>query len=128
MLFAVVRAKKSERQRLLPLARAGDVEAQFDLACEYDFERPKDQRRAYRWYLCAAEQGHAEAQELLAETLRDGAKPNLREAVKWFRRAAEQGNPGPQLSLGYALFYGKGVRRNREEALKNCEDAKLMGG
>src|ERR1700730_4832077 len=53
------------RKELLPKARAGDANAQFDLGCAYDFERPKRRDRAIYWYQKAAEQGHAEAQNYL---------------------------------------------------------------
>ena len=116
----MVDTQQSIRKRLLPLARGGDPESQYELGCVYDFDPPKDRRRAFRWYLCAAEQGHSEAQNLLAEMYREGiATPvNRRRAMEWFRRAAEQGNSDAQVSLGYALFYGEGAEQDRREALK----------
>lgn len=35
-----------DRRQLLKTARAGDVEAQFELGCAYDFEPPKKKRLA----------------------------------------------------------------------------------
>jgi TPR repeat protein len=91
----------SQRSELLSKARDGDAAAQFELACHYDFEPPKDRRRAVYWYRKAAEQGHAESQNHLGECLRDGAgtQQSCKEALTWFRRAAEQGNADAQVSL-----------------------------
>src|SRR5437588_11363075 len=107
----------SLRREFLSKARAGDSDAQFEVACAYDFDPPKDRRRAVYWYRKAAEQGHAEAQTYLGETLRDGvgAQKSWKKAAIWFRRAAEQGDADAQVSLGYALFRGKGVKRDRAE-------------
>jgi uncharacterized protein len=118
----------AERQRLLPLAQNGDATAQFDLACSLDFQPPKDRRRAFRWYRRAAEAGHAEAQNFLAEILRDKRdRQSLREAAQWFRRAAELGDSSAQLSLGVALFYGNGVPKNEVEALSWYRRAAKQG-
>src|SRR5262249_26992452 len=92
------------RRYLLEQARGGDARKQFEAAESYDFERPKNRRRAAHWYRKAAEQGHVEAQNQLAELLRD-VMNDRREAAVWFRQAAEQGDTEAQVSLGYALFY-----------------------
>src|SRR5262245_45099192 len=97
---------------LIKAARGGDPQAQFDLGCAYDSDPPKKKRVAISWYLKAAEQGHAEAQNFLGELYRDGwtVKRNLRKAYKWFRLAAAHGNDGAQLSLGEMLFYGRATK------------------
>ena len=111
---------RRKRRTLALAARTGDIDAQFELARAYDFERPKDRRRAIHWYTKAAEQGHPRAQNYLGESHRDGwsVPKDKREAVRWFRAAAEGGDIDAMLSLGYALFYGEGVRRDRRAALK----------
>ena len=117
------------RRQLLAAARRGTPEAQYALASDYDFGRPRDLERAVRWYRRAAEQGHGEAQNLLGECLREGegAQKSLREAVHWFRQAASQNVSDAQVSLGYAFFYGEGVRRNRSEALRWYQAAAAQG-
>ncbi|MCA9028839.1 MAG: sel1 repeat family protein [Planctomycetaceae bacterium] len=108
----------SDRRQLLQLAHEGNSEAQFDLACAYDFDIPKDHKRAVRWYRKAADQGHAEAQNLLAECLREGVgtRKSNKEAVYWFRQSALQGYADAQVSLGYALYYGTGIKKDVQEA------------
>ena len=80
---------------------------QFELACAYDFERPKKRRLAVYWYHKAAEQGHATAQNYLGESYRDGwtVKRDVRKAIRWFRLAAEQDESYAQLSLGACCLW-----------------------
>ena len=96
----------TDRKKLLRNAKTGNYEAQLELACHYDFEFPKDRRRAIYWYQKSATQGNAEAQNFFAECLRDGVgtKISKREAFKWFKLAAEQGESDAQVSLGYSYF------------------------
>jgi TPR repeat protein len=54
---------------------------------------------AAKWYQLAAEQGDAEAQEILGAMYAAvdgdrGVTPNRRTAAKWIQKAAEQGRPG----------------------------------
>ena len=80
----------------LPLAKLGDVEAQFNLGVMYDEGTgvDKDLATAAGWYHKAAEQGFLDAQTNLGlmyyhgqGVLRDHAV-----AAKWFRKAADQGD------------------------------------
>ena len=64
-------------------ARGGDPQAQFELGQHYDFDPPKRHKQANRWYLAAANQGLAEAQNYLGEAYREGdygLQKNLRTA------------------------------------------------
>ena len=114
------RRGRSNRGELARAARADDVDAQFELACTYDFERPKNRRSAIHWYTKAAEQGYPGALNYLGESYRDGwsAPVDRRRAVRLFRQAAARGDDDAMLSLGHALFYGKGIRRDRPAALR----------
>lgn len=105
--------------QLLRLARQGDVDAQFEVACHYDFDPPKRKKLALKWYRLAADQGHAEAEDLLGESYRDGdgVPCNCRMAVRWFSRAAQHGDSDAQVSLGYSYFHGEGVSKNYSKAI-----------
>ena len=74
----------------------------------------KDGAEAIRWYLQAATQGHAEAQNDLAVIYDEGqgVAENDAEAVRWYRRAAAAGNPSAQHNLGLMYANGEGVRRD----------------
>ena len=54
----------------------------------------KDESEAARWFLRAAEEGHAQAQTRNAACLFHGVGISRDEsaAVEWYRKAAEQGN------------------------------------
>lgn len=53
----------------------------------------QDSNEAVKWYLKAAEQGHADAQFYLGVAYDNGwgVRQDYSEAVKWYRKAAEQG-------------------------------------
>ena len=74
----------------------------------------KTRAEAVRWYLQAATQGHAEAQNDLAVIYDEGqgVAENDAEAVRWYRRAAAAGNPSAQHNLGLMYANGEGVRRD----------------
>ena len=75
-----------------------------------------------------AEQGNADAQELLAETYEalgdyiyipsSEAQRQNAEAAKWYRKAAEQGQVDAQYNLGWMYEEGSGVKRNYVQAYK----------
>lgn len=103
---------------LLPLARAGDPDAQYWLATTYQGER----NEAIRWYRAAALQGDSEAAYQLALLLDGGldraGRPlaDAAEKARWLRRAAEAGHHDAALSLGEAYRSGKGVALSQAEA------------
>jgi hypothetical protein len=69
---------------------------------------------AFKEFMEAAEQGHAEAQFYLGLMYLEGigVLKNYAEAFKWFRMAAEQGHAGAQTSLGAMYASGRGVPRD----------------
>lgn len=79
---------------------------------------PRDAAVALRWYLSAADLGHAEAQFNVAVML-DSGTGGPREtaaAAAWYSRAAAQGNLRAQYNLGLLYDKGEGVPRNRDLA------------
>ena len=75
---------------------------------------------AAKWYRMAAEEGNAEAQNMLAYMLYNGqgVEKNLTEAFKWFSMAANQGFLSSQFWVGYLYHTGRGVAQNYAEAAK----------
>eukprot|EP00854_Cymbomonas_tetramitiformis_P003420 gene3420-4299_t len=67
-----------------------------------------DYAEAAHWYRLAAEQGHGQAQNQLAQLLEAGrgCDKNLAEAGEWFLQAAEQGLTQAQYHLGRCYSYG----------------------
>ncbi len=78
----------------------------------------------------AARNGDPAAQNLYATMLKDGrgvGAPDAAAAVAWYRRAAEAGNADAQLNLGFMLFHGEGVPRDRDSGLRWYEKAADAG-
>lgn len=74
--------------------------------------------KARDWYLKAAEQDQAEAQNKYAALLNRGlgGAKDLTQAAQWRERSANMGNKVSQYDLGVMYFYGKGVDQNLERA------------
>ena len=75
---------------------------------------------AARWFRRAAEQGHADAQNLLGYIYRtgQGVPHSDAEAVRWYRLAAEQGYARAQFNLGNMYVDGRGVLQDYVQAHK----------
>jgi len=105
-----------------PLAKQGDVDAQYNLGLIYDKGRgvPKNYKTAVKWYRLAAKQGNAFAQSNLGYMYEKGTGVPLdyKTAVKWYRLAAEQGFAVAQSNLGFMYHEGKGVPKNYKTAVK----------
>jgi uncharacterized protein len=100
-------------ESLLPLAKTGDVTAQFNLA-ELFREGTTVKRNygeAIKWFTRAAEQGDADAQHNLGTMYLHGfgTSPDYDEALKWIRKAVEQGLVEAQYNLALMYHEGKGV-------------------
>ncbi|KAF9129958.1 hypothetical protein BGW39_003614 [Mortierella sp. 14UC] len=88
----------------------GHKEAQFALGDMYKEGQggvPQDYQKAIIWYLKAANQGDANAQDILGflyDRVR-GVPRDFAEAIKWYRKAAEQGHIESLYSMG--LMYAE---------------------
>jgi TPR repeat protein len=86
-------------------AELGDADAQFILGMMYNDGRwgaTQDYAEAMKWYLKAAEQGYAAAQNRigLMYSRGHGVAQSYAEAAQWFRKAAEQGVAATQSYTG----------------------------
>ena len=131
-------------------AEQGDIEAFYQLGhiihfrlklnehkikYEYDYSSgsqiwPEEYSEAARWYMRAAEKGHAVAQHYLAELYVKGrgVPEDYTEAVKWQRKAAEQGYAKAQKAL--AEMYEAGIDsfpQDSLEAVKWFKRASVQG-
>ena len=88
------------RQILIPIAEAGNPDAQFALAIMYK-EKTFDESEMVRWLEIAAKNNHRLAQELFATTYAGGIghEINTVKAEFWYCSAFHNG----QESAGYAL-------------------------
>ena len=93
-------------------ARAGDPDAQFNLAQAYKLGRgvPIDLKIAQDWYQKAANQGHEQAQINLGLILFQNG--DRKGAMPWIQKASDRGEPRAQYVLGTAYFNGDFVTRD----------------
>jgi len=113
---------------LRPLAREGNVEAQYLLGRLYEQGDgvAKDESEARRLYQLAAGRGHKLASERLAVV---GKSQSADESVAlgWYLPAAKQGDIEAQYNLGYMYETGWGVSINEKEAARWYQEAATGG-
>ncbi len=101
-------------------ARAGDTQAQVDLAVLYAKGDGvgRDYAAAAKWFRAAAEKGLARAQYDLGVLYERGRGVPLdtAQATGWYRKAAEQNHPLAEYNLAVAYTKGDGVNRDFAEA------------
>jgi len=80
---------------------------------------PRDPAEAFKWFLAAAELGHAPAQYKagVAYAYGEGTGKDPEQAAAWYRRAAAQGYAIAQRNLGIMYLNGDGVDENKPMAL-----------
>lgn len=117
----------------LKLAGEGDIDIQISLAKDYlsgDNETPIRPVDAARWLTKASEKGNAEAQFLLANLLREGAKglkANKKNAITLYASAADKGHIEAAYWAADAYHYGKGVKKAEIKAIGYYEKAADLG-
>jgi hypothetical protein len=107
-----------EVERYRAAAERGFVQPQFSLGMSYNIKG--DNAQALRWYLRAAEQGHAQAAAYAGGLYRTGlgVDQNYAEAAKWLQYAADKGVAEAQVLLGLMCKNGEGFPQSYGPALK----------
>ncbi|MCB9990250.1 MAG: sel1 repeat family protein [Rhodospirillales bacterium] len=74
----------------------------------------KDPKRAFEWYLRAAELGHAYSQNYVGVAYKEGlvVRRDYRKAFSYISKAAEQGEAHAQRNLGRMYIFGQGIEKN----------------
>lgn len=107
-------------EEFLPLATAGDVTLQNQIAAMYYTGQGvgQDFAKAAEWFRKAATAGSPEAQYCLGKLYYhgQGVPQNFEDAVKWLTEAALGGKGGAQFLLATLQLYGKGVEANPVKA------------
>ena len=90
--------KQPRMQSLLAAAEKGDLGAQHDVGACYatgDWDGPKDEVEAVKWYTRAAESGHAMSQYDLGFMLclGEGAEKDVAKGLWWLEQAVANGDP-----------------------------------
>jgi len=109
---------KKALQPLQKLAETGDMRAQYYLGNLY-YNLLEDYEIASKWYLKAAKQGFAMAQNNLGSMYRkgEGVPQDHERAIYWYRKAAEQNLALGQNSLGWVYYRGVGIPKDYEQAI-----------
>lgn len=84
---------------------------------------------AVKWYMVAAELGHADAQCDLGNCYYygEGLPENYERSVYWYEKSAEQGNVRALYNLGNSYYYGEGVARDEKLAIAYYDRAASLG-
>lgn len=115
---------------LLPLAEAGDAEAQYQLGISYANKPLEDEKEAAVWFDKALAQGHCEAITGYGFLIQSGYKSYKRDkkrALEIFTQGAEADCVRAQTMLGHAYYGGDGTKRSYETSKIWYEKAALQG-
>lgn len=94
------------------LGNGGFAAAQYNLGATYHEGQgvPRDLKESLKWYRLAADQGDAQAQQVL---------PSLyKESLPWLRSEADRGLALAQSGLGVIYAQGLGVPEDIKEAVR----------
>ena len=118
---------KKEAVKKEDTAKQMSAEDWFQLGKKADNE--KNYSEAVKWYLKAAEQGYADAQNNLGFCYDNGkgVEKDPKQAVYWYQKAAEQGYASAQFNLGLCYENGKGVEQDQKQALSWYQKAADQG-
>ena len=108
-----------------PAPKADPVAARMAFREGMSLAREGRMAAAAPHYREAAENGHVEAQFVLATMYRTGRgmPQDMDQAVQWYGRSAEGGYPMAQFTLGNMYLNGDGVPRNLPAAIRLFEQA-----
>lgn len=102
---------------LVPLAKDGEREAQYQLGLLYDLGEgvPEDAGRAYGWYAAAARQGLPAAAFNVAVMLDSGrgVAMDRKAAAIWYAKAAAHGHQRAAFNLAQLLETGQGLAQDK---------------
>jgi len=112
---------------LIKKADMGDKDTQFAVGSAYDFGQgaPRDGAKAKKYYLMAAEQGHAEAQNSLGSIFE--AEGNYTEAASWYYQATQQNHPLAINSIAHYYLQGMGVPQDKNKGIELYIKAANLG-
>jgi TPR repeat protein len=121
-------------QKVADVERKLEAEMLYRRGCNYIFGEAgflsmKSQVLGLTQMHQASNMGHADAQFIYGQCLRDGigCEKNPREFVHFTRLSAEQGNSYGEARYSYALFYGCGAPRNDDLAFDYAQRSSQRG-
>ena len=114
------------------LAKAGDAQAQYNVALIYEHGKgvKKDRAQAMEWYEKAAKSGNGPAAYNLGQiycNLDNNSTQKFERAKRWYELAAQKGVAQAHNNLAALYLEGKGVEKNKITALEHFKKAAEMG-
>ena len=113
---------KAAFKKFKPLAKSGNVHAQYYLAKMYYQGKgtKKDYKEAFKLFRIVADKGYAEAQYKLGEMYEMGlgVRKDIQKAVKWYKLVASQDYVDVQIKLAEMYENGIDVKKNLRESFK----------
>jgi uncharacterized protein len=113
---------KAAFKEFKPLAKSGNVHAQYHLAKMYYQGKgaKKNYKEAFKLFKIVADKGYAEAQYKLGEMYQMGlgVPKNIQKAVKWYKLLASQDYVDVQVKLAEMYEKGIDVKQNLRESFK----------
>jgi serine/threonine protein kinase len=90
---------------------------------------PKDIKKAFSWFLKAANGGDVPSQRVVATFYMAGTDipQNYTESFKWFSKASSKGDTDSQSGLGFLYFQGFGVKQDYAKAFELFSKAGKKG-
>lgn len=130
---SITLANDSIPESMLEKAKAGDVDAQYYLAFQYELGIDVEQniQQAHYWYNKAAEQKDARSQYSLGYLYSEGigVKQDLALAKQWYEKSSQQNYAEAQYALASFYYNGIGVKADLERAKqfygKACDGGQL---
>lgn len=118
-------------KELLPLAMRDTAEAAFQMGRihENGWGQPVSDSAAWGWYKRAADAGHLDAQQAVAQMFQDGrgVPRSTRLAYRYWDMAARQGSLKAKARTGVMTVAGLGRKRNHNLGLKLLHEAAAAG-
>ncbi len=104
----------------MPLAEAGNADAQYNIGRLYAYGRavPQDYVKAMQWYRKSAAQGNLWAINNIGRLYQNGlgVPQDDAAAVLWYRLSADGGNGVAQYNLGSMYVRGRGIAQSDRDA------------
>ena len=107
------------------LAKKGRPDWQITMGFFYEDGGPvkRSSKKAFEWFMKAAEQGSSWGQFLVAECYSKGrgVRRSYQKALYWYKKAAEQGDEDAMFNVGWFYCMGLGVKKDNEKGYEWIE-------
>ena len=95
------------------------VNSERDFIKGNSYHRNQDYKKAFKWYMESALQGHCYAQLFLGQLYSEGkgVEKDIKQAIYWWEKSAEQKEPFAYRSLFHLYYEGKEIKKDYKKAI-----------